>query len=321
MGLSLVRNFDIAANPEIMPDSESQAEYELLKSQCGLPSIYDVAPVKKPTVRYGLKGITRRGARTVRCAAHLLQKTYGRGRLTFATVTVPNLPKEELRIVHERWHEVVEVYRLYIRRDLEKQGLRGEILSVSEIQDERHKETGIPILHLHSLWVGRLPYGGWAISTERHDDIWRKAIRLVIPKVRVSFKSAANLQEVRTSASAYLGKYMTKSGAAVTTAKDSGFADWLPRQWWNCTRSLKEWVKDETVESTVSSDFLLDAARANDKSVWEFYGEIGIDIGWSHDYWLASFGRLSGWAADGIRRSLGWEETRKAERKGLAFVT
>lgn len=321
MGLSLVRNFDIAANPEIMPNPEDRAEYELLKYQCDCPSVYEVTPVEKPTVRYGLKGITRRGARTVRCAAHLMQKTYGRGRLTFATVTVPNLPRKELRLVHERWNEIVEIYRLYIRRDLERHNLRGEILSVSEIQDKRQKKTGVPVLHLHSLWVGRLPYGGWAISTERHDDIWRKAIQAVVPEVRVSFKSAANLQEVRTSASAYLGKYMTKSGPAIASAKDSGFADWLPRQWWNCSRSLKEWVEAETVESVVASDFLLDAARANDKSVWEFYGEIGIDIGWSHDYWLASFGRLTAEVADGLRRALGWKEQRKSERKGLAFVT
>ena len=321
MGLSLVRYFD-----KHRQELESVAHYsvqELESIQRVLSSFEDddtLPPARKPR-RNGLKGITRRGARTVRCAAHLLQKTYGRGRLTFATVTLPGVPMKQLRLIHEKWGKVVEIYRLSLRRLLQDKGLRGEIVSVSEIQPQRHKKSGIPVLHLHSIFVGRLPYGAWAVSTEEHDEIWRRAVLTVVPECLCRFRSAANLQEVETSASAYLGKYMTKGGAAVNDAVKNGFREWLPRQWWNCTRSLLEWVKAETVEGTETSGVLLDAARANDKSVWEFYGEVGIDIGWSQHYWLASYGRLTAKAAQELREVLGWEEVRALERNGLAFVT
>ena len=321
MGLSLVRYFDKNKGELEAAAVYSPEELSAIQAVISSPEGDNALPGLKPPRRNGQKGITRRGARTVRCAAHLLQKTYGRGRLTFATVTLPGMPVKQLRTVHEKWSKVTEIYRLGLRRLLQEQGLRGEIVTVSEIQPERHKKTKFPVLHLHSVFVGRLPYGGWAVSTEEHDEIWRRAVLSVVPKALCRFRSAANLQEVKTSASGYLGKYMTKSGAAVKAAIDDGFGECLPRQWWNCSRSLLEWIKAETCEGTEVSGVLLDAARSNDKSVWEFYGEVGIDIGWSQHYWLASYGRLSPKVAQEVREILGWKEQRKSERTGLAFVT
>lgn len=279
MGLSLVRNFD-----------------SLLQ-----PSRNEVSPTDGPIRRYGRKGITRSGARTVRQAAHLMQEKWGIGRLTFATVTVPNLPIDEMSIVHQCWNEVVERYRLLIRRELEKHDLPTHVLSVSEIQEKRYKKSGVPVLHLHSVWVGREPYGGWGISTEVHDEIWRKAISVAIPTVGVSFKSAANLQQVHSSAGGYLGKYMTKGTAVVRSMVEDGFEGWLPRQWWNASRELTQWVKAETVQSGAFGQFLREAAGGNDKSVWEFSGHVQIDIGDKQAYWLATYGRLNSVVAQEIR--------------------
>jgi len=279
MGLSLVQNFDSLSEP--LPDK--------------------VSPGVKATKRYGLNGITRRGARTVRNAAHLLQKSFGRGRLTFATVTVPSLPMNQLRIVHENWNVVVERYRIIIKRALEKKNLPTYLLSVSEIQTKRHKKTGIPVLHLHSLWVGRDRYGLWGVTAEMHDNAWRNAIQAVIPGISVSFKSAANLQSVKSSAAGYLGKYMSKGGAAIEAVKNDGFGDWLPRQWWNCDRELVRWVDRETLEGTAPSELLLSASDMESKEVWEFVGHILIDIGERQQYWLATYGRLSTSAAQMAR--------------------
>lgn len=279
MGLSLVRNFDKLASP----------------------LVDEVSPSVKVAGRYGGNGITRQGARTVRCAAHLMQKTYGSGRLTFATVTVPDMPAPAMARLHENWNKVVELYRLNIRRELQDQDLSGEIITVSEIQEKREKKSGLPVLHLHSIWVGRKPYGGWAVSTKRHDDIWRRAIKAVLPKVRISFKAAANLQEVHTSASGYLGKYMSKGAACVKALVEKGFGGWMPRQWWNCTRSLSRWVKHETLTTGEFSEFLLDAGNCEGKHVWEFVGHVVIDIGDKQDYWLATYGRLNTVIAQEIR--------------------
>lgn len=279
MGLSLVRNFDNLVNP--LPEK--------------------VLPCAEPKTRYGRKGITRSGARTVRCAAHLMQERYGQGRLTFATVTLPDMPRDMMARVHESWHKVVELYRLGVRRELEKQELPAEILSVSEIQEKRYRKSGVPVLHLHSIWVGRSPYGKWGISTKVHDHLWKKAVMAVVPGLSVSFKSAANLQEVHSSASAYLGKYMTKGASVVRNLIADGFEGWLPRQWWNASRALTDWVKRETVESSDFGDFLLTAADGNDKEVWDFHGHVTIDIGQQQPYWLATYGRLSTKTATELR--------------------
>jgi hypothetical protein len=167
MGLSLVRNFDKLANP----------------------SSEQLGPAPEQVKRYGTKGITRSGARTVRNAAYLLEKESGPRCLTFATMTVPALPMAQMAVLHENWSKVTELYRLSIRRVLLDKGLRGEIVSVSEIQEKRYEKTGVPVLHLHSVFRGRLPYGGWALSTKVHDKIVRQSIEAVVGKVSVSFKS------------------------------------------------------------------------------------------------------------------------------------
>lgn len=282
LGLSLVRNFDNLANP----------------------LVDKVAPTPKTAKRYGLNGITRRGARTVRCSAHLLQKTFGKGRLTFATVTVPSLPMQQMRTIHEKWNVVVERYRLLIKRTLQKEGLPTHLLTVSEIQTKRHKKTGIPVLHLHSLWVGRSNGGKWGVSVKAHDDAWRKAVGSVVSVVGVGFKSAANLQAVKSSAAGYLGKYMSKGGVAIETLKSEGFGEWLPRQWWNANRELVRWVQRETCEGSAPSELLLESSKVEGKSVWEFVGHISIDIGGNAQYWLATYGRLSTSAANMAREMI-----------------
>lgn len=271
MGLSLVRNFDRIAKP----------------LQDKLP------PPIKVAGRYGLKGITRSGARKVRCAAHLMQERFRRQNLTFATVTVPDLPIEHLAILHGQWGKAVELYRLGLTRLLKRQGLPGEIISVTEIQEKRHDRTGIPVLHVHSLFVGRFPYGGWVVSPKAHDKVWENAVAAVIGSVSVSFKSAANLQQVKASASGYLGKYMTKAGAVVKSCIEQGYASWMPKQWWNMTRSLKQWVDRETMDIPHFAGFLLDAASEVSTRIWQFVKHITLDIGDAQPYWLATYGRLN----------------------------
>lgn len=320
MGLSLVRNFDMVEIALIEAERSRLEEFNLPPTDPERDNLDDVAPVKSRPSRYGLKGITRRGARTVRCAAHLLQKTYGRGRLTFATVTLPTMPMKQLRAAHQRWNEIVEAYRLGLIRDLKNENLRAELVTVTEIQPKRHKKTGIPSLHLHTVFVGRLPYGGWAISTERHDQIWRRAVVGVVKHCTASFRSAANLQEVHSSASGYLGKYMSKGGAAIQAVIDDGLQEWLPKQWWNCSRSLSQRVKAETVQGADVSGVLLESASANDKSVWEFHREITIDIGGGKHYWLASYGRLTEHAAEVVRAHLTSKVSPKIRHSVCDFV-
>lgn len=280
MGLSLLENFD-----KLIQQSSEQ-----------------INPPEKASSRYGRKGISRTGARVVRCSAHLMQQAAGRDNLTFATVTMPNMPRKTMRLAQKSWGKIVEAYRREIGRELKRKGLRGEIITVSEIQEKRYANSGLPVLHLHSLWVGRKPGCHWVISPKLHDSIWERAVRRVIGNVGISFKSAANLQKVKSSASGYLGKYMTKGAAIVNKLVAEGFAEWLPKQWWNMTRSLKRWVDNETLEVPEIGGFLMDAAQREDKRIWSFVGHVSIDIGDMQEYWLATYGRLTPDAYKNLRQ-------------------
>lgn len=184
----------------------------------GLISEGDVMESRgKSRARKGGKGITPYGCRMVRNAAHVLQSEAGKGRLVFATVTLPSLPMKQMSIVHENWDKVTEYYRLNIRRMLQREGLSGEMVTVSEIQEKRYKKSGLPVLHLHSVFVGKTRIGKFAISTEDHDDAWYRACLSVIDIEREEVASACNLQRVKKDAGAYLGKYMSKG---VKTVED-----------------------------------------------------------------------------------------------------
>ncbi len=75
--------------------------------------------------RNGLKGITALGQRTVRNGCYLLAKESGQHRLTFSTVTIPNLCDEDMVKIHTEWHKVIERYRLLLSRHLKRCGLDG----------------------------------------------------------------------------------------------------------------------------------------------------------------------------------------------------
>ena len=292
LGLSLVQNFDRLAKPS----QDRLIRLPLLKGKLR-KRIWSVrlkqfSPMKEPVRRYGLKGISRRAARTIRNAAHLMQESIGRDNLTFATVTVPPLPIEQMSTLHKNWHKVVESYRLAITRRLKDKGVCDDIVIVSEIQQERHEETGIPVLHLHAVFQGRRPFSKWLIDTETHDDIVRAAFERACGPVAVSLKSAAQFQQVHSSAGAYLGKYMSKGRGNVEALIDQGFADWMPKQWWAMTRNIRQEVDKQTLRPDGMAQFLLAAAYANNEEIWRFHGEVTIEIGQNQAYWLATYGQL-----------------------------
>lgn len=247
----------------------------------------------KRRTRKGGKGITSYGGRMVRNAAHVLQSEAGKGRLVFATVTLPNLPMEQMRVVHENWDQVTEYYRLNIRRMLQRQGLSGEMVTVSEIQEKRYKKTGLPVLHLHSVFVGKTRIGKFAITTEDHDDAWFRACASLIDIERHEISSACNLQRVKKDAGAYLGKYMSKGVKTVEKIAADGFGGWLPKHWWNCTRSLSARVKSQTRRVDDMADWLDSVADLPGNDVWIWHRKVVLTFDDGTDFTVARYGRLS----------------------------
>ena len=271
LGLSQVRNFDKPA----LVDSE------------GNPGN------KREGIRYGRKGITRFGARRVRCACHLLQKEAGKHRLVFATVTIPPMPMEDISCLQERWNEVVNTYRRKLTRALRDDNLSGELVTVTEIQEKRYERTGVPYLHLHSVFVGKNRSGRWAISTEAHDQMWRETLSVVLSHPVGELNSACNLQRVKKSAEGYLGKYMTKGSKVVSRMMEDGFKGWVPGQWWSCSRSLAQRIDYETRDISDIAEWLNAVCDEVGGNVWLWHRDIYLESEIGLPIRIARYGRLN----------------------------
>mgnify|MGYP000514497478 CR=1 FL=1 len=271
LGLSPLRNFDKSLKPRTRADE-------------------GVSGIVK---RYGTHGITSSGARIVRNAAYLIEREGGKHRAVFATCTVPSLPMEGMRVLHENWHKVIDMYRLRMKRILADKNLSGELITVSEVQEKRYERTGIPVLHIHSLFIGKTRSGKWAISTKDHDRIWRAVLSSVIGHGEFDSAACCNLQRVKKSAEGYIGKYMTKGSKCVRKMSADGFTGWLPKQWWSCSRSLRARVDAQTRSVDSMADWLNDMADIEGSNVWLWHRDVSIDMRDGHKITIARCGRLS----------------------------
>lgn len=250
---------------------------------------------QNPRPVYGQKGITSKGARTVRNAAFILQREAGRRRLTFSTVTLPSLSENDLLTLNDQWNKLIELYRLGMSRLLRKKGLSGEIVGVSEIQEKRYARSGLPMLHAHFVFVGCAKPGQWAVSPKAHDRIWKRAICATLGRDVSVGKSCCNLQCVKKDAAGYLGKYLSKGGKVIEEIKEDGFEWWLPRQWWNCSRSLSARVKQQTrrIFPDKFVELLLDLCESGDRRVWEYSRGVILSFSDGKTVAMATYGRLS----------------------------
>lgn len=254
---------------------------------------WDVDEINEAPVQYGSKGLTSYGARMVRNSAYLLESEFGKHRCIFATCTVPALPLNKLRMLHEEWHHVVNIYRLHLRRILKRNKLPCELVTVTEVQGKRYERTGIPVLHIHSVFVGVTGVGKFAVSTEVHDYIWKCAIRSVIGDFPLRVDSACNLQRVRKSASGYMAKYITKGCTAVKAIASGEHANWLPKQWWNCTRSLVARVKEQTRTIDDLAEFLVQRVSLSDENVWVWHRFVEVEVTENYKITIATYGQLA----------------------------
>lgn len=265
----------------------------------------DVVPgfdeIAQPKRRYGVGGITSYGARRVRNACYLIENGLPEKFAVFSTTTVPALPFEDMRRLHEKWHVVVDAFRRKLTRRLKDNGLSGDSVSVSEIQGKRYEHTGIPVLHLHTVFRGRRSDGHPAISTEEHDQMWLESLTIAIGGPVPKVSSACNLQWVRNSAEGYLGKYMTKGSQTVRELVAKGFEGWLPKQWWGMSRSLGKKIDHETRRIDDLAEWLNDVANDESSGIWEWHRKVLIEMRSGDTITIAIYGRLSTLASAQIK--------------------
>lgn len=197
----------------------------------------------------GDKGITSHGKKYVRSGAALLEGRFFKKCLSFLTLTVPSIGQAQWKELCEKWHEVVRQYIQWLSRKLSACGLFTGIVSVTEIQEERTSRTGEPALHLHMLFQGRKSGGQWKISPATFRNAWEKIVRNVVKDIpeSISFSSSEEVRAVKKSAVGYLGKYMSKGVAALTSMKERDKSLVVPHTWWNMNKAMRDWVKREIV--------------------------------------------------------------------------
>lgn len=217
----------------------------------------NVAKPHKPRKRRGEGGITALGRKMLRNAATLLERQHGKHTLSFLTLTVPGCTAGEYEALVADWSEVVRKALQNLRRRLLSKGLTGELLSCCEIQEKRGASGGLPALHLHVVFQGKVhKKSSWVLTPKWCRRMWKSILSPILPSVS-DWSAVENLKRVQKSASAYLGKYMSKGAGAVATLVAEGKGHLLPSAWWNCTFSLRRKVRAEMIVSHHIADGLI----------------------------------------------------------------
>jgi hypothetical protein len=203
------------------------------------------APAKR-----GLKGITGYGRQIVKDSAFWLQKEYGKERIAFWTVTIPeeNLNKQLI----SQWSRVVDNTLQKLTYHLEKHGLPTFIVGVTEVQPKRFKDNPeIPPLHLHIVFVAGLQRYEPLIHKETLAKMWADTVTRY-SGVECRRDTCSSVQFVKKDVVGYLGKYMSK-GFYNVEGLDTSL---IPSSWYFCTKLLKSVVKALVVK--VSGEWVND---------------------------------------------------------------
>ena len=194
----------------------------------------------------GLKGITPKGRNTVRSAAYLLQRRYGR-RLGFYTLTCPYTDAESIYLFNQNIAYIQRLYFQELKRAYKRNGCTFSYVSVCEFQPQRFASTGVPVIHIHYCSPCYVPgTWEWILTADEMRDLWGRA---VFNAVGVRCQTAASIDAavVKSSAAGYLSKYMSKGGEEYQFLAQCA-PDQFPSQWWSCSRNLKQAIKSTTVE-------------------------------------------------------------------------
>lgn len=261
----------------------------------GFPEVYKkkliLSPIGSSTVpnshsetrSRGQLGISAHGKKLVRNAALRLERECGNYTLSFLTLTIPGLGEEGALKVCENWHHIVRVFQQRLKRMLQRAGLSGEMVGVTEVQEKRFAATNVVALHLHIVFQGRQFGNPWAITPGMVRGAWRDVLTpyLVGLSDELYWDACENIVRVKSSASAYLGKYLSK-GVKTTEAIREVYPDIvLPSCWYLCTNTLRARVKQHVLYFT-SYDFPMfdDVCSSGDTSKYFlFIHPIEIDRG------------------------------------------
>lgn len=153
----------------------------------GLSNAANPRNLPPPRSPMGSGGITPLGRRLVRVAAWYLEKRFGRKRLAFATLTLPDLPDEVvavLRGVH--WGELKRRWQEEIQRALRRtQCAFPYIVGVLELQLDRFAKHGVPMPHFHFCYVCKAKSTPVSFTNPWH--LYSKVLRAIHKRVSLNW--------------------------------------------------------------------------------------------------------------------------------------
>lgn len=239
--------------------------------------------------RRGLTGIGKLGRRTVREAIYLLQQKHGTKNLGFLTETLPALPPREMKRAAKHWPKITDHFIKSIKRDLRKAGASDELAYVTEIQPKRLKAYHQVGLHLHIVFNSRGISPGWAISTERFDELWSNALSSALGYA-VPTPAAGTVKPLTKSPIAELTKYMSKGAKIAREVLSMGLGDYLPPSYWGVSQSLKRSIAQQTILITAGADSIA-ARMASAPDWWTVWSkDIQLELNSAYTWTCATVG-------------------------------
>lgn len=276
-------------------DERDQYDYDsrLRDNPIGLavPAKSHSEAVKKRNTR-GLKGITSFGQRMVENGAYLMERKYGKARLSFVTLTLPECSTEEGWRVSTHWPEIVRQFFQSLGRKLADAGLPKTYCSVTETQGERMEAEGHPALHMHFICVGATDPWEWKLKPEDFRDVWRRTLEGYLPGDR-TWEATEQVKSIRKSVECYLGKYMTKGSDLDGTEVCPDTLFTLPKTWWNMSNGLRRAIKSFQIRDDALLAEVLEACKGTySKKNFKFLRWYDREVGGSLRV-FAFYGKLS----------------------------
>lgn len=248
---------------------------------------------RKTLAKRGSKGLTSHGKALIMNACGYLSWRFHRRSLSFATVTLPAMNKEQWLASVEGWSAIVKNFVESLRRKLSGQNLPDWIVGAFETQQLRGAIEGRPVLHFHFIFVGRVLRGAWRVSRTEIRALWRRAVLSRIPSLSdSSFSATENVQGIKRSVAAYLSKYISKgdkSVADVAAIPSTG----LIASWYTCSLPLRRVVSRSTRSGRFIGAFLSRLCEED----WLYKRAVKVQSGAGHPIIVGYFGQLKpGWS-------------------------
>ena len=203
---------------------------------------------KKPSKR-GSKGITTHGKRLVSNACYLLEDKYGKDCLSFLTATLPAFANlADLKLICANWSDLVRKFVQELKRILDRRGYPSTMVWVTEIQEDRYRDSGVVAPHLHLTMVGKKHRYSkvWAISKGEVRSLWERLLGNLLGRL-VTCQAATRVERPRKSLKAEMGKYMSKGGKVIKEIIEAGKGDDLPSSYCGCSDNLKKAIQKRMI--------------------------------------------------------------------------